>query len=142
MEHKCIVEDLEVLVHRRAGHLGVVGDVGEVDDRAVAVGGDAQEPAERRDIAGVGLEIRPRIVGEVDRGQRAAGDSPGIEVASQLARDQWMEVLRPRAPAEVFPVCRGPNRKCDFLWISADRSRTRSTNGASGDVRVVICHDI
>src|SRR3989449_9590618 len=104
-----------VLVDRRARNLGVVGDVGEADDRPVRVSGHAQEPAEGWDIAscplsddllleigpGVGREIRLRIVREVDRRKGPELDRAGeVEAAAQFSRDHRVEIPGPRPTPE------------------------------------------
>src|SRR2546428_1939495 len=115
VKHERVLEDFEVLVDRRARNLGVVGDVGEVDDRPVRVSGHAQEPAEGWDIAscplsddllleigpGVGREIRLRIVREVDRRNGPELDLAGdVEAAAQFSRDQRVEIPGPRPTPE------------------------------------------
>src|SRR5262249_30471802 len=115
LEHQRIPEDLEILVDRRPGDLGVVCDVGEVSDGAVTEGGRAQEPAESGDVAGgalrddflleigscVSLEVGAGVVREVDRRQRAPlNGARKIKADSKLPSGERMKVPGTRPTAQ------------------------------------------
>jgi hypothetical protein len=110
MEHQGVFQDFEVFVHRGPRHLGVIGQLGEVHDRGVAQRGYLEKPAEGRDVPRrpfrhdflleigprIGLEIRARILREVDgRQQPPLCDTLEVEVTAQLSVRQGMEVFRP-----------------------------------------------
>ena len=102
MQEERVPQDVEVLVDGRPRDLGVARHGGEVDDRRVAGGGDPEEPAEGRDVAGrplgqdlllevgarVGLEVRAGVVGEVDRRQEPPGDRTAQVEPRRRARDR------------------------------------------------------
>ena len=51
MENQRVFEDLEILVHGGTGYLGIVADVGKINDCAIAQRRNSKEPAKGRDVA-------------------------------------------------------------------------------------------
>src|SRR4030043_668682 len=109
MQNKSVFENLEVFIDRRACHLGVICNVGEVHDCAVTKSGNFKKTAESRDISGytfgdylllkissgIGLQVCPRILREIDRWKQASLESSEkIKLIPQFPVGERVEVLR------------------------------------------------
>src|SRR4030043_687962 len=89
MQNKCVFENFEVFINRRACHLGVICNIGEVNNCAVTKSGNFKKTAESRHISGytfgdnlllkinsgIGLQVCPRILREIDRRKQASPES-------------------------------------------------------------------
>ena len=90
MGNQSVFQNAKVFLNRAAGHLGVIGDVGVIDQFAITQGCHLEESAESGNVAreafsrnfllkvssGIGLQVLLSIIREVNRRKQPPVQSP------------------------------------------------------------------
>lgn len=108
MQHKGVFQDFKVLVDGCARHLGIRGDVREIDDGGIAVGGHFEKSAEGCDVPGrafcddfllqigpgIGTKIGARVVRKIDGRQPSVrNEGVQVKVLAQFSIGEGMQIF-------------------------------------------------